>query len=44
MAVVTLYHPKLATTVTVPEEAVPVLEKSGWTTKVPKSHDESKEA
>ena len=44
MAMVTLYHPKLKTTTQQPEEVVPVLEKSGWTTNVPKSEQpESKE-
>lgn len=37
MAMVTLYHPELKTTTEVPEQSVPVLEKSGWTQKVPKS-------
>ena len=37
MAMVTLYHPQLKMTTEVPEQSVPVLEKSGWTTRVPKS-------
>lgn len=46
MANVTLYHPELKETTSVPEQAVPVLKKSGWTTRVPKDKqpDETKES
>lgn len=46
MADVTLYHPELKETKTVPEQSVPVLKKSGWTTRVPKDKqpDEAKES
>lgn len=37
---VTLYHPVLKTTIEVPERSVPVHEKSGWTTKVPKAQQD----
>lgn len=45
MAMVLVYHPTLKTTTEVPEQSVPVLEKSGWTTDVPKKHqtDDTKE-
>lgn len=42
MATVVLYHPKLQTTTEQPEEAAPVLKKSGWTTNVPKPEQPEK--
>lgn len=46
MAMVRIYHPTTKAVTDVPEQSVPVLEKSGWTTEVPKKHqtDDSKEA
>lgn len=46
MADVTLYHPDLKETVVVSERRARVMEKSGWTTEVPKKYqdDDKKEA
>lgn len=43
MANVTLYHPDLKETTSVPEQSVPVLEKSGWTAEVPQKYEKAAE-
>jgi hypothetical protein len=35
-----LYHKDLGRVIEVPEASVPVFKKSGWTTTIPKSHED----